>query len=165
MGARDSVLPFSIVSWFTSAGYSHLTNGPPNYGTDKGAFGQRLGAAAIRDISEDIFSTSVLAPVFREDPRYYKMGPEHSFTRRIVYAATRPLITRTDSGRATPNLALILGNLAGAALTNAYYPPRNHGFSQTMQIFGGSMGGSAVGYGVTEFLDEALQFARIKKSE
>ena len=34
-----------------SAGWSHLTNGQPNYGTNSEAFGQRLGAAAIRDSS------------------------------------------------------------------------------------------------------------------
>ncbi|MDW5264841.1 MULTISPECIES: hypothetical protein [Acidobacteriaceae] len=165
MGARDAVSPYSIAGWFFSSGYSHLTNGSPNYGTDKGAYGQRLGAAAIRDMSEDVFSTSILSAALHEDPRYYKMGRDHSFARRAVYAATRVLITRTDSGRATPNLSLIGGNLAGAALTNAYYPPLNHGAKQTMLTFGSSLGGSALGFGVSEFLDDALQFAHIKKSE
>lgn len=165
LGARDAVSPYSIASWFISSGYSHLTNGPPNYGTDKGAYGQRLGAAALRDMSEDFFSTSVMATALHEDPRYYRMGRDHSIGRRVLYAATRVLITRTDSGKATPNFALITGNLEGAALTNAYYPPLNHGVSQTMLIFGSSLGGSALGFGVSEFLDDALQLAHIKKSE
>jgi hypothetical protein len=164
MGARDSVTPFSAIGWIASAGWSHLTNGPPNYGTDKGAFGQRLGAAAIRDTSEDVFSTS-MAGVLHEDPRYYKLGRSHSITKRVIYAATRAIITRTDSGSTTPNFALISGNLAGAALTNAYYPPLNHGAKQTMIIFGGSMGGSALGFGVSEFLGDALQLMHLKKSE
>lgn len=165
MGARDSVSPFSIASWFLASGWSHVTNGPPNYGTDKGAYGERLGAASLRDISEDIFSTSVMATAFHEDPRYYRLGRSHSIGRRVLYAATRVLITRTDSGHATPNLALLTGNLAGAALTNAYYPPLNHGARQTMLIYGSSLGGSALGFGVNEFLDDALQLAHIKKSE
>jgi hypothetical protein len=165
MGARDSVTPFSAVGWIASAGWSHLTNGPPNYGTDKGAFGQRLGAAAIRDVSEDIFSTSIMAGVLHEDPRYYKLGRSHSITKRVVYAATRAIITRTDSGNTTPNFALISGNLAGAALTNAYYPSLNHGAKQTMIIFGGSIGGSALGFGVSEFLSDALELVHLKKSE
>lgn len=165
MGAKNSVTPFSAVGWLASAGWSHLTDGPPNYGTDKGAFGQRLGAAAVRNISEDIFSTSIMANVLHEDPRYYKLGRSHSITKRVVYAATRAIITRTDNGHATPNFALISGNLAGAALTNAYYPPLNHGVKQTMIIFGGSMGGSALGFGVSEFLGDALQLMHLKKSE
>lgn len=165
MGARSTVTPFSMAGWFLSSGYSHLTNGAPNYGTDKGAYGQRLGAAAIRSSSEDIFTTSVMANVFHEDPRYYQMGRSHSIRQRIVYAATRVLVTRSDSGKATVNLALLTGNLAGAALTNAYYPPRNHGFGQTMLIFGSSLGGSALGFGVNEFLNDALRLAHLKKGE
>jgi hypothetical protein len=165
MGARGTITPFAVAGWFSASGYSHLTNGPPNYGTDKGAFGQRLGAAAILDSSEDFLSTSVMANVFHEDPRYYQMGRGHSIGKRVVYAATRVLITKTDDGKTTPNLSLIMGNLAGAALSNAYYPPLNHGVGQTMMIFGGSLGGSAVGFGVSEFLDDALRLAHLKKSE
>jgi hypothetical protein len=165
MGARGTVTPFSIAGWFVSSGYSHLTNGPPNYGTDRGAFGQRLGASAIRGSSEGLFSTSVMANVFHEDPRYYKMGRSHSIGKRVVYAATRVLITKSDSGKTTPNLALISGNLAGAALTNAYYPPLNHGVSQTMMIFGSSLGGSALGFGISEFLKDALELTHLKKTE
>jgi hypothetical protein len=164
LGAKDAVTPYAMASWFISAGWSQLTNGQPNYGTDKGAYGQRLGAAAIRASSEGIFSTSIMANVFHEDPRYYRMGPGHNIARRAVYAATRVLVTRTDSGRATPNLSLITGNLAGAALTNAYYPPLNHGAKQTMLIFGSSLGGSALGFGVSEFLQDALELAHLKKS-
>lgn len=165
LGAKDSVSLYSMTGWVFSAGFSHVLNKTPNYGTDKGAFGQRLGAASIRNISEDIFDTSVMAPVLREDPRYYRMGRGHSITRRAVYAATRVFITKTDSGRATPNLALFTGNLAAAALTNAYYPARNRGASQTMLTFGASLGGSVIGFGVSEFLGDALEFAHIKKSE
>jgi len=165
MGAKSTVTPFSMAGWLISSGYSHLTNGPPNYGMDKGAFGQRLGAAAIRSSSQGLFTTSVMANVFHEDPRYYQMGRSHGIRQRIVYAATRVLITKTDSGKATVNLALLTGNLAGAALTNAYYPPRNHGVGQTMLIFGSSLGGSALGFGVSEFLNDALQLAHLKKSE
>ncbi len=165
MGIKSSVSPFSIAGWVASAGWSHVTNGPPNYGTDSGAFGQRLGATAIRDASQDFFSTSIMANLLHEDPRYYKLGRSHSIGKRIVYAATRAIITRTDSGRTTPNLALLSGNLEGAILTNAYYPSSNHGVSETVKIFGSSIGGSALGFGVTEFLSDALQIVHLKKAD
>ena len=166
MGARDSVSPSSMMGWFLSAGWSHLLDTSPNYGTDKGAFGQRLGAAAIRNISEDMLSTSVMASAFHEDPRYYKMGRHgHSLTQRAIYAATRVFITKSDSGRETANLSLITGNLEAAALTNAYYPARNRTAGRTMLTFGSSLGGAALGFGVSEFLDDALVLAHLKKSE
>ncbi|WP_158942304.1 hypothetical protein [Granulicella sp. S190] len=165
LGLKESVTVFSVIGWATSAGYSHLTNGSPNYGTDKAAFGERLGGTALRNVSESIFSVSLFAPLLHEDPRYYKMGNGNNFFKRVVYAATRPIITKTDSGNSTVNLSLLSGNLFGAALTNAYYPQPNRGFSQTMQTFGTSVGGSAIGFVVTEFLDDALVAAHLKKAD
>jgi hypothetical protein len=162
-GFKDSVSLFSATGWLAAAGWEQLTNGSPNYGTDAGAFGQRLGAATIRGISEGVFSESFFAPLFHEDPRYYIMGPGHPFFKRLVYAGTRVLITRTDSGHTTPNLSLIAGNAAGSALTIPYYPSKNTTFSEVAQTFGGSLGGSALGFVVDEFIVDALIDLHLKK--
>jgi hypothetical protein len=164
-GAKDSVSLFAATGWVFSAGWTQLTNGSPNYGTDKGAYGQRLGAAAIRNVSEDIFSDCLFAPILHEDPRYYIMGRGNNFFKRAVYAATRTIITRTDSGHTTPNLSLLAGDAAGAALTVTYYPAKNTTFKEAAQTFGGSLGGNAVGFVVTEFLADALQYAHLKKRD
>ena len=164
-GIRGSVYPPQQLAWITSAGWSQLINSSPNYGTDKGAFGQRLGASVLRDISESVFSTSLFAPIFHEDPRYYQMGRGHSIVRRGVYAATRVFVTRADDGHRTPNLSLILGQASGAALTKAYYPARNRGFGDVTETFIGSLGGSALGFVVDEFLDDGLRAAHLKKPE
>jgi len=162
-GLKNSVTFFSATGWVASAGWTQLTNGSPNFGTDKGAFGRRLGSAATRNISESIFTDSLFASVFHEDPRYYVMGKGHRFFRRVIYAATRAVITRTDSGRTTPNFALLAGNAAGAALTVTYYPAKNTTFSEVAQTFGGSIGGSALGFGITEFLGDAFELVHLKK--
>jgi len=164
-GLGDAVSLFAAVGWVASAGWSHWTNGSPNYGTDKGAFGQRLGATALRNISQDIFADCLFAPVLHEDPRYYIMGRGHNFFKRAIYAATRTVVTRTDSGHTTPNFARIGGNAAGAALTATYYPAKNTTFPEVAETFGGSVGGSALGYVVTEFIGDALQYAHLKKKD
>jgi hypothetical protein len=163
LGLRDAVSPFSAIGWVASAGYAQLLNGSPNYGTDAGAFGQRLGAAAIRDISQEIFSDSILAPVFHEDPRYYRMGPSRNFFVRLIYAGTRPIISKTDGGKTIPNFSQLGGNLAGAALTQTYYPPLNRGTTQVLETFGGSVGGSAVGFVVSEFYGDVVQLVHRKQ--
>jgi hypothetical protein len=165
LGLKESFTLFSVVGWLASAGYSHVTNGSPNYGTDSGAFGERLGATALRNTSEHILSNAVFAPIFHDDPRYYKMGPGHNVVKRTLYAATRTLITKADDGRPRPNYSLLSGNLVGSILTNAYYPSPNQGFGQTAKTFGTSVGGSALGFIVTEFLDDALDIVHLKKLE
>jgi hypothetical protein len=164
-GLGDSVSLFAATGWLASAGWTQLTNGSPNYGTDKGAFGQRLGAAAIRNVSEVIFTDCLFAPIFHEDPRYYIMGRGNNILKRAVYAGTRAIVTRTDSGRTTPNFALLAGNAAGSALTVAYYPAKNTTFSEAAETFGGSVGGSALGFVITEFIGDALQYAHLRKRD
>jgi hypothetical protein len=151
MGARGVVSPFAIVGWFAAAGYEQGTKISPNWGTDRGAFGQRLGTGALRATTEGLLSNAVMAPVLDEDPRYYRLGPSHKVAARLAYAITRPLLTRTDSGRTTVNLSLLSGNLEGSALTNLYYPQQNRGGKQTFETFAGSLGGSAFGNLFTEF--------------
>jgi hypothetical protein len=165
LGLKDSVSPLSAIGWLAAAGYSHGINGSPNYGTNGSAFAQRFGAAAARAGSEGIFSDSIMASVLHEDPRYYKMGSGHSFLKRTLYSITRPLITRTDGGHTTVNLAYLSGNLAGSFLTQAYYPPVNRGVSEVMQTYGGSIGGGALGFFVSEFLDNALQAVHLQKAK
>jgi hypothetical protein len=154
LGLRSSVTPFSAVGWVFGSGYAQLLNGTPNYGQTGKGYAQRLGAAAARASSENIFSTSVLAPILREDPRYYVMGSGHSPVKRAFYAGSRIFVTRTDGGRSTLNLSLLGGNLAGSALTQAYYPAINRGFTQTAETYGGSLEGSVIGFLIREFLEE-----------
>jgi hypothetical protein len=165
LGLEQSFTLFSAVGWVASAGYSHITNGSPNYGTDSGAFGMRLGATALRATSQNILGNALFAPIFHEDPRYYKLGKGHNPIKRVVYAATRAIITRRDDGTSSVNYSLLAGNLAGAALTNAYYPQMNQGFEATAKTFGTSVGGSAVGFVVSEFLYDALEYAHMQKLE
>lgn len=165
LGLRDAVSPFAAVGWMTSAAYSQAVDSSPNYGQGWGPFAQRFGATAARASTEGVFSDSLFAPIFHEDPRYYRLGPEHNVVRRTVYAVTRTIITRSDDGRATPNFALISGNAAGSILTNAYYPDRNRNVKDTFSTFGGSVGGSAIGFFVSEFLSDALGIVHLKKSE
>jgi len=165
MGIRESITPFSMLGWVASSGYSHLLDNRPNYGTNSEAFAQRLGAAAALGSSKEIFSDAVMAPVFRQDMRYYQLGNSKSLFKRALYAATRPLIGRTDGGRTIPNYASLLGTAEAAALTQAYYPPPNQGASQVFQAFGTSVGGSAVGYLVSEFGGDIIQALHIRKHE
>jgi hypothetical protein len=164
-GFASQVSLFSATGWLAAAGWEQLLNSSPNYGTDSGAFGQRLGAAALRGASEGIFSNSLFAPLFHEDPRYYVMGKGHPFFKRLVYAGTRAIITRTDSGHTTPNFSLLAGNAAGSALTIPYYPAQNTSFKEVAETFGGSIGGSALGFVVNEFIVDVLIDLHMRKEE
>ena len=68
----------------------------------------------------------------RQDPRYYTLG-HGGFFRRTGYALSRLLITRTDSGGNTFNFSEIVGNGAGAGISNLYYPQQERTWTKTGQ--------------------------------
>ncbi len=74
-------------------------------------------------------------------------------------------ITKNDDGRPTPNFSLFAGNAAGSILTNAYYPQQNRNVKDTAETFAGSIGGSALGFVVSEFLSDTLEVIHLKKTE
>lgn len=165
LGLRESVTPFAMLGWISSAGWRQLIDSSPNYGTNGKAFAQRLGAAAALNSSKEIFSDSILATAFHQDPRYYQLGKSHKFIDRALYAATRPVIGRTDSGKAIPNYAYILGTGGAAALTRAYYPERNQTGGQLVQTWATSLGGSAIGSLVSELGGEVIGWLRVGRHE
>jgi hypothetical protein len=164
LGARDLYSAGNFAAMIVSAGWEQVTNGSPNYGTDRGAFGERLGAAGIRETTEGIFTDGVFSVMLHEDPRYFVLGPRYGFVHRTLYAITRPLVTRNSSdGHRTINGGLLLGYAASTALTNAYYPQINRNLRDNISSYGGSIGGAALGFAIDEFYDQAMEAVHLKK--
>lgn len=151
IGLQDTYSLINFGGIIGSAAWEQLNNGQPNYGTDRGAFGERLGAAGIRNSAQGVFTDAIFASLLHEDPRYYVEGSQHSIGHRALYAVTRPIIGRTDGGHRTINGALLLGYASAAALNNAYYPSINRNFKDNAEAYAGSIGGSALGFLVAEF--------------
>jgi hypothetical protein len=82
----------------------------------------RRYATALADNSIGNFmTTAVLPSLLHQDPRYFELG-EGSLWRRVGYAASRSVVTRSRSGGAQFNVSEIGGNALAAAVSNAYYP-------------------------------------------
>lgn len=140
--------PFRVV---LSAGLSQARKTDPKYGDDSDAFAKRVGASAARQASQAIFSDGLLAPVLRQDPRYYVLGDQYSFTRRFFYAASRVFITRTDSGGQTLNTSTLLGYGGTAAMSQFYYPVGHRDIYAMSRTYGFSLLGLAGQHEAQEF--------------
>ncbi len=138
---QETINPSDLLPALISAswGVSEKTN--PQYGTDAGGFGERFGAAAVRQTSFRLFADGLLPIAFHEDPRYYRMGREQSIFRRTRYALTRVFVGRTDAGNNTPNYSAILGRALGAGLTPAYYPGPSRNSGVVIKTFGTAIAG------------------------
>ena len=65
----------------------------------------------------------VLPAVLHQDSRFYTLG-HGSIAHRALYASTRVLITRGDSGSEQPNFSEVIGAGAAAGISSTYYPER-----------------------------------------
>jgi hypothetical protein len=137
-----------------SAGYGQLT-GTPAYGSDSGAFGDRLAAAFVRQATMRFFCSSLFPVVTEEDPRYFRKA-SGSYLSRAGWAAERAFITQRDSGHHGFNFSDIVGHLAASALTPAYYPSKSRSVHVVMQTWGTSIAGAAGNNLFLEFVPDAL---------
>jgi len=148
---KESSDPFNLAGALVGATVSHIARGVPQYGADKEAYGERVGAALADGITQSFFSDAVLAPLFHEDPRYFRKGPGHGILYRIGYSMSRMVVTRTDSEHNSFNFSGVLGTMMGIALSNAYYPDRDINGSVVGGRFLSSFSEAATGNLLPEF--------------
>lgn len=121
IAARNSFDYSSILLSAIQSGVSMGTNSYPEFHQGAAGYG-RYFYHTLLDTADENFMVSGLWPViFRQDNRFYTR--EHgSFGRRAFYAATRVLVTRSDSGTNVFNASEIIGAGAASGLSTVYYP-------------------------------------------
>jgi hypothetical protein len=127
LATQDSFDYSSFISAGIIAGVSQGNKSYPEFG--QGAYYWH----AMADQAVGNYLTEAIVPAAtHEDPRYYTLG-HGGFIKRTGYAVSRLFITRTDSGGRTINLSEIVGNGAGAGISDLYYPSRERTWTKTGQ--------------------------------
>jgi hypothetical protein len=96
----------------------------------------------IQKESSAFFSKYFYPALLKQDPRYHPSS-SRSFLGRVSYAASRILITRSDSGERILNTSYFLGMLTSVAITTAYRPYWTRSTSATLKTFGSTIGSDA----------------------
>ena len=128
--------PFNIVSAAGSAGIWQATqDSHQGFGQGGRAYASRFGASLANNESAQLLNTLVFSSAFHMDPRYFRKK-DGSFGSRVGYAISRVLVGRTDSGHSTFNAPELMGAVASAGLSNAYYPQSDRTASRTLESAG-----------------------------
>lgn len=144
----------SLFPALLSAGYGQLADSP-QYGSDSGAFGDRVGAAVIRQATMRFFCSSLVPRLDGEDPRYLREA-RGSYVHRGLWAAEQAIVAQRDSGRRSFNVSDVVGHLAASALTPLYYPAPSANFGVVMQTWGTSIAGAAGNNLLLEFWPDVV---------
>ena len=162
---HGEISPVSLLPALISAGYGQATGFDPKYGNDAGAFGEKLGAAALRQASMRFFSSSLLPTLTHSDPRFFRMG-YGSAGERSRHALKQLFIQQRDSGESGFNYSDIFGRLAGSALAMTYYPGPSVRTTVVFRTWGTSLAGAEVDNLLLEFWPDIRDavFHRNRKS-
>ena len=148
---RESVDPFNVANAALGAGLSQWADDTPRYGQGGANYGRRLGAAFGDFTTQNFFSAGLLASVLHQDPRYYRLGAEHSVLRRLGYSVSRLAVAKQDSGRSAFNASGLGGIVLGIAASNLYYPAASVRWEVMSGRLVTSLTGSLIGNLTSEF--------------
>jgi hypothetical protein len=132
LATQDSFDYSSFVSAGIIGGVSQANNSYPEFGHGGKAFGRYYWHAVADQAVGNYMTEAIVPSLTREDPRYYTLG-HGGFIKRTGYAVSRLLVTRTDAGHPTFNVSEIVGNGAGAGISDTYYPGRERTWTKTGQ--------------------------------
>jgi hypothetical protein len=132
LATQDSFDYSAFISAGIIAGVSQANASYPEFGQGGRGFGRYYWHAVADQTVGNYMTEAIVHSLTREDPRYYTLG-HGGFFKRTGYAVSRLLITRTDSGNRTFNISEIVGNGAGAGISDTYYPSRERTWTKTGQ--------------------------------
>jgi hypothetical protein len=120
-GALDSFDYSAFIFVGIQAGIAQATNSYPAFRQGAAGYGRYYWHTFADQTDENLWVEGILPSVLRQDNRYYTLG-HGGFFKRGIYAVTRTVVTRTDSGHETFNASEIIGAGTAAGISSLYYP-------------------------------------------
>jgi len=148
--SEDSFDYSSIAVPVVVAYVSYLRNSTPEFGTGGIGYARYLWHTAADQTQENFFVEFIVPAATHEDTRFYTLG-HGSFFKRSEYALSRVVVTRSDAGNPTFNIAEVFGAGMSAGLSNAYYPSAQRSFANTGEQWGLNIAVDALAFVVKEF--------------
>ena len=132
LATQDSFDYSSLLVAGFMAGLGQARNSYPEFHQGAQGYARYFWHSFADQAVANYFTEFILPSVAREDPRYYTRFHGNFFT-RTGYSISRLFVTRSDSGGTTFNFSEIIGNGAGAGISDLYYPSRERTWTKTGQ--------------------------------
>jgi len=132
LALHSSFDPFTIASSLLEAGYHEAVNDLSGFSWGTKGYGERVGVAYLDTFDGTVLSTAIFPIIFRQDPRYFRLG-YGTIRHRVFYSLATNFIAKNDyNGKWGPNYGNVLGNMAAGAVSILYYPNSNASFRLTI---------------------------------
>ena len=145
-GAFD---PYEFVIVGAVAAVNQAQGGPWS-GQGVMGYGKTYAVDFANQAVGNVMTGAVFPSLFRQDPRYFQRS-QGRFLGRFLYAGSRILVARGDSGKEQFNYSEFAGNAAAAALSNLYEPASSRTLSNGLSTWVTQIAIDAVGFEAKEF--------------
>jgi hypothetical protein len=148
--AEGTFDPYEFVIVGVVAGIRQAENSYPAFGQGAEGYGKRYGAAFADQVDGNLMVGGVYPTILQTDPRYFRLGTGR-VGHRFMYAISRVIVARKDSGGSMFNIPEFAGNATAIGISNAYYPAADRSFESNFTDWGVQMGIDAFGNELKEF--------------
>jgi hypothetical protein len=146
--------PLNIAGTALDSGISTATSSSKSaFGTGWPGFGRRFGMSMSDEALSEFFSTYLVSTLAHQDPHYHR-DPGSSAGRRIAYALSRVVISRSDSGKPMFNFAEFVGTTAASLVESSYHFERDESPGAVSSRIFVSIGSDAAWNLMNEFLPD-----------
>ncbi|GEM_PF-1165597 len=154
LALRNFSDPVNIGGTALDSEISNATSNPTSaFGTGWSGFGKRFGMSMADDGLNEFFSTFLISSLAHQDPHYHR-DPGAGTGRRIAYALSRVVITRSDFGKPMFNYAEFVGTTSSALLETTYHFERDESPGAIATRIVVSIGSDAAWNLMNEFLPD-----------
>jgi hypothetical protein len=123
---KHTYAPSTFAGAAFDAAADRIENHNPAYAKGFEGMAQRYGIELATNETGVFFSSFMFPVLLKQDPRYLR-NPNLPFPKRALYAMSRVLITRSDSGHQTFNASYVLGGAASQAVNDLFVPGHRQG--------------------------------------
>jgi hypothetical protein len=135
----DSFDPTAFLVAGVFAGSSMAQDQYRSFGQGAKGFSKYYGGAFADQAIGNLMTEAIFPTALHQDPRYFIKG-KGGFLKRIGYAASREVVTRSDSGCNQFNTSEVVGNALAAGISNLYYPAADRSLGNTVGKWGQQIG-------------------------
>jgi hypothetical protein len=154
LAVRNFIDPFNLAGMAIDSAISTGTgNSTSEFGTGWAGFGRRFGMSVADAGVGEFTSTFLICTLAHQDPHYHR-DPDQSAKKRVFYALSRVVITRSDSGNPMFNYAEFAGTTASSLIEIPYHFERDESPGAVASRIFVSIGSDAAWNLMNEFLPD-----------
>jgi hypothetical protein len=135
----DTKDPKAFLSSAFNAALDQAAHRDPTFGQGMAGYGKRFNSDFASQTTARFIMDFAYPTIFREDPRYYRLGHGAAQT-RLFHALEHSVVAHRDNGTQMFNFTEWLGTTTAVVVNDEYHPGNPRGFRPTAEAVAFSLG-------------------------